>query len=376
MGSLKRIKLTLLKFLYNTNYQFCYYIFHPRPKRVTFATMRNTQLVDNLKQLYETFEKNGEYELKIFCFHYDRSSKSRLQFFWVSLTAVYYIATSHLFIIDDYFFPLYSLNKHKQNVVIQLWHAIGTLKKIGLSLPNASDSVIKPHTNYDWVVVNTQEDRQAYVDAFDIKKSQALPLGSPMLDTLAKTTTSLAPNHKKRLLYSPTYRTDDANQVRTAVDALISAAPTLNDNWEIYISIHPYVNMKKNIQDLPKNIHLFQDPALVKRLMQTVDAFITDYSSLLLNFSYFERPILLFTPDYQDYAKQQGFYVDYLQYLNAPNFQTAPAMIDFINNKLPKINLDYVRQLKQKNFPKQDGRNSDRVYQFLTSINRYGEQKL
>ena len=84
--------------------------------------------------------------------------------------------------------------------------------------------------------------------------------------------------------------------------------------------------------------------------MPTVDAFITDYSSLLLNFSYFERPILLFTPDYQDYAKQQGFYVGYLQYLNAPNFQTAPAMIDFINNKLPKINLNYVRQLKQKIF--------------------------
>ena len=82
LGNLKEIKLKTLKFIYNTSYQFCYYVCRPRPKRVTFATMRNAKLVDNLKQLYDTFEENGDYELKAFCFHYDRSWKSRLLFFW------------------------------------------------------------------------------------------------------------------------------------------------------------------------------------------------------------------------------------------------------------------------------------------------------
>ncbi|MDV7718988.1 ribitolphosphotransferase [Pediococcus ethanolidurans] len=376
MGDLKRLKLTFLKFIYNTSYQICYYVFRPHPKRVTFATMRNTQLVDNLKQLYDTFEKNGDYELKVFCFHYDRSPKSRLLFFWYSLISVYYIATSHLFIIDDYFFPLYSLKKHRKNIVIQTWHAIGTLKKIGLSLPNAQNSVIKPHTNYDWVVVNTAADRQAYADAFDINRNHVLPLGEPMLDVIAHTPIKLTPKHTKKILYSPTYRQNDSKKVLAAVTALIKAAPELKEDWEIYISIHPYVNMKENLHNLPKNIHLFQDPARVKAMMPTMDAFITDYSSLLLNFSYFERPILLFTPDYQEYVQKQGFYVNYFEYLNAPFFQKAPEMMAFINEKFSQIDLDYVRQLKHKNFPNQDGHNSDRVYQFLTSINRYGEHKI
>ncbi|WP_317762998.1 CDP-glycerol glycerophosphotransferase family protein [Pediococcus parvulus] len=376
LGNLKEIKLKTLKFIYNTSYQFCYYVCRPRPKRVTFATMRNAKLVDNLKQLYDTFEENGDYELKAFCFHYDRSWKSRLLFFWYSLMSVYYVATSHLFIIDDYFFPLYSLKKHRKNVVIQTWHAIGTLKKFGLSLPNAQKSVIKPHTNYDWVVVNTEADRQAYADAFDIENSHILPLGQPMLDTVSKSSINLPPNHKKKLLYSPTYRSNDSKKVLTAVNDMIKATASLKEDWEIYISIHPYVNMKSNLPKLPKNVHLFQDPALVKKIMPKVDVFITDYSSLLLNFSYFERPILLFTPDYQDYSQEQGFYVDYFNYLHAPSFKQTSSLMTFINEDLSHVDLDYVRQLKQKNFPNQDGHNSDRVYNFLTSINRYGEQRL
>lgn len=375
MGSLKRTKLNLLKFLYNTCYQFCYFVFRPRAKRITFATMRNTQLVDNLKQLYDTFEKNGGYELKVFCFHYDRSWKSRLLFFWYSLTSVYYMATSHLFIIDDYFFPLYTLTKHRKNVVIQLWHAIGTLKKFGLSLPNADESVIKPHTNYDWVMVNAEDDRQAYADAFDIQKKRVLALGDPMLDPFVQVPIDRELEHKRRLLYSPTYRANNVAPVKAAVQAFIKAAATLTADWEIYISIHPYVNMRLDNQDLPANIHLFQDPGRVKQILPQIDVFVTDYSSLLLNFSYFERPILLYTPDYQTYIEQQGFYVDYFNYLKAPDFENATHLMNFINHNLAHLDLDYVRQLKKKNFPNLDGHNSDRVYQFLTSINRYGEQE-
>lgn len=375
MGSLKVFKLKLLKHLYNISYQFCYLAFRPRPKRVTFATMRNTQLVDNLQQIHDTFEKNGNYELKVFCFHYDRSWFSRLKFFWYSLISVYYIATSHLFIIDDYFFPLYAITKHRKNVVIQLWHAIGTLKKFGLSLPTAQQSVIKPHTNYDWVMVNTQADRQAYSEAFDIKKSHVLALGEPMLDSFADCQINLPEGIQKRVLYSPTYRANNVQQVKAAISAFIRASGTLNSDWEIYISVHPYVNMKINMRELPKNIHLFQDPGLVKKLLPSVAVFITDYSSLLLNFSYFERPILLFTPDYEQYQQQQGFYVDYFNYLKAPHFQSAENLVSFINQDLEHLDLTYVRQLKQKNFPNRDGHNSDRIYRFLTSINRYGEKE-
>ncbi|MFB9770457.1 CDP-glycerol glycerophosphotransferase family protein [Lactiplantibacillus modestisalitolerans] len=368
MGRLKTIKLLILKVSFNLIYQCFYYLSGPRKQQITFATMRSTQLNDNLKALYAEYQLAGHSNLVTFCYHYDRSFKSKVGFLWASLRALRYMATSRLFIIDDYFFPLYAINKHDQNQVVQLWHAIGALKKFGLSLPNANRSILKPHTNYDWVFVNTENDRPFYVDAFDVTTDQVIASGEPMLDEMVKETTQSQTSERPILLYAPTYRpaVHGEEQVLALVQAFIEASPQLQQSWEIYISVHPYVNLPSF--KLPRHVHVFQDPDRIKALLPQSKLLITDYSSLSLNFSYFERPILLFTPDYQAYQRNCGFYVDYYSYLGAPHFSELASLMTFINHDLTNLNLDYVKRLKAKTFPRLDGRNTQRVYQFLTHL--------
>jgi len=364
VGRLKTIKLTLLHVSFNLFYQACYHLGRRQPRQITFASMRSAELTDNLQALYTEFDRTNTPNLKTLCFHYDHSFKSKIGFLLASLRALNAIAKSQLFIVDDYYFPLYALNKHSKNQVVQLWHAIGTLKKFGLSLPHADQSVMKPHTNYDWVFINADVDRPAYAEAFEIDPSHILATGEPMMDQLMR---QRPETHigAKRLLYSPTYRqgSDGEQRVIAYVKSFVQATQQLTDDWEIYISLHPYLQLPQ--LELPANVHIFQDATRVKTIMSTIDLFVTDYSSLSLNFSYFDRPILLWTPDYQDYLKTSGFYVDYYQYLGAPYFESVTTLMAFVNQQLPTLDLGYVHALKAKTFPHQDGRNSERVYKFL-----------
>ena len=364
MGRLKTLKLTLLRASFNLLYQLFYSLGGPKKRRVTFATMRSAQLTDNLKALHTEFVKDGRTDIHVFCYHYDRTFKSKLGFLVASINALRLIARSEMLIIDDYFFPLYAIHKHDDNQVIQLWHAIGSLKRFGLSLPTASESVLKPHTNYDWVFINSEVDKPAYVDAFDIRPDHVIASGEPMMDALMQQRPQTH-SGAKRLLYSPTYRpgVHGEAQVLKYVRQLVDASQQLSEPWDIYISLHPYLKLPD--WQVPTNVHIFQDATRVKQIMPTMDLFITDYSSLSLNFSYFERPILLYTPDYQEYIKTCGFYVDYYQYLGAPHFDQASALIKFIEHDLAQLDLNYVQALKQKTFPHQDGHNAQRVFQFL-----------
>ncbi|TBX42649.1 ribitolphosphotransferase [Lactiplantibacillus paraplantarum] len=369
MGRLKSLKLVLLHTSFNFLYQTFYKMFGPKKGRITLATMRSDQLNDNLKALHQGLLMTDINQIKIFCYHYDRTFSGKLGFLLASIKALYLIARSDVFVIDDYFFPLYAIHKHEDNQVVQLWHAIGSLKKFGLSLPDANQSVMRPHTNYDWVLINAKTDQRAYLDAMAIDEAHVLAIGSPMVDDLLNRQPQCN-SAVRRILYSPTYRpvAQGKQQVMNYVKNMIDACQQLTGQWEIYISLHPY--LKLTAMALPQNVHIFQDAEKVKTLMPTVDLFITDYSSLSLTFSYFERPILLYTPDYDTYMQTSGFYVDYYQYLKAPYFNQATQVVNYINNKLDHMDLSYVRHLKQKTFPHQDGRNTERVVQFVEKLTR------
>lgn len=371
MGYVKQLKLQLVKWSLNATYQLFWHWGKQRSDRVVFATMRSSELNDNLRAVYQQFvadQPHAKRDLKVLTYHYDRSLKGKVQLLAYSVRSLYYLATARLFIVDDYFFPLYAVNKHDFNQVAQLWHAIGTLKKFGLSLKqNSRNQLIVPHSNYDMVFINAPEDAFAYQDAFVVRRDQIHACGMPMMDELVHQTPALQPPPRKVLLYSPTYRAGGADVSLQYIKALVAASSALTDDWEIYISLHPYLKVPQNWQ-LPANVHLFLDPQKVKQIMPQVTVFITDYSSLSLHFSYFERPILLYAPDWEQYLTQHGFYVDYLKYMNAPVFKHAEQLIAFINDKLATLDCSYVQTLKRRNFPHLDGNNSKRVYQHLTQV--------
>jgi hypothetical protein len=50
-----------------------------------------------------------------------------------AVVAGFHLATARLFVVDDYFFPMYVIRPRPGTRFVQVWHACGALKKFGLS---------------------------------------------------------------------------------------------------------------------------------------------------------------------------------------------------------------------------------------------------
>lgn len=343
MEKIKEVKLVILKQTYNIFYRIVAFFTVPK-KRIVITSNRASFLRGNLLAIHEELIKNDELEVVVYLFHFERSFKGRIVYFLKSFRVLYYLATSSVFIIDDYLFPLYCINKKKENTVIQVWHAIGTLKKFGLSVPVNKEDVVVPHRNYDWVIVNTEEDIEAYAEAFGVEKEQVLALGVPKLDLIAKKPKNLK---AKTLLYAPTYRARSDKYISDQMNEFIGNCRNILPDWEIIISLHPYV---KNLYDINcgGKVKILTTSETIEDYYSFVDIFVTDYSATMLEYSFFEQPILLYTPDFKKYKKHPGFYVDFEEYTEAPIFKSSKSLIEYIKYDEKLYNIDYVKKIKKR----------------------------
>src|SRR5262249_38634426 len=50
-----------------------------------------------------------------------------------ALRSGYHLATARLFVVDDYYFPMYVIRPRPGTTYVQVWHACGAFKKFGYS---------------------------------------------------------------------------------------------------------------------------------------------------------------------------------------------------------------------------------------------------
>ncbi|MFB8535064.1 CDP-glycerol glycerophosphotransferase family protein [Enterococcus gallinarum] len=363
---MKKIKLLVMKYFFQILYflfsKFCF--FHS--DRVVLATNRNTQIFSGLKKLNQIFQEQSNYEVKIIAFKFERSLLGRIKYFYYSILSVHALATSKFFIVDDYFFPIYCINKQEKNIVVQIWHAIGHLKRFGLSIEKNRNQVIRPHSNYTFAVVNSRADIPFYAEAFGMDERNILPLGSPKIDSLSETTITTLKKSKPIILYAPTYRKTNEENLKL-LDTFIDRFKELTFKFDIYISLHPYVRFGDRLID--KNFKIFQDGNFVEDVLSSTDILITDYSSVLLEFLYFEKPLLIYAPDYDNYADEFGFYVDFKNYIDAPFFEDIKSLFQYVSNGEYSESTNSIIEMKEKVFDYYDGQNSQRLFEFLTNNN-------
>ena len=83
----------------------------------------------------------------------------------------------------------------------------------------------------------------------------------------------------------------------------------LKDNQILYVNFHPIL---KNSVQLGDYEHIKSFPAEVDKyeFLNSVDALITDYSSVFFDFSVTRKPIILYMYDYDQYMSDRGTYFD------------------------------------------------------------------
>ncbi len=116
------------------------------------------------------------------------------------------------------------------------------------------------------------------------------------------------PLDRKILLYAPTLRTNNKS-IPLNFKELKNA---LGEEWIIITKAH-YMNEIGNNPGVEKDLTHYP---YTDKVLLISDMLITDYSSIMFDFSLLNRNIILYQYDYEDYAQERGFMFDILEYHN------------------------------------------------------------
>lgn len=338
-----------------------------KENQIAFVSLESNQLESDLKLIYKELQKENKYQLKTVLINYNKKSLINNFLYMLNcIKQIYVINTSKIVLITD---NNYVISNFKRDgvTVIQVWHATGAIKKFG-------NVIIReyPIRNYDYVIANSEYWKEPYHQAFDVASDNVIVTGMPRVDHLVdenylrSTRTKLLNKYpilkdKKVVLYAPTFR-GNIYQGFNAIDfdgkALLEG---LGDDYVLIYKFHPLL-LKAALENDERIINMNHEDT--HDLFTISDVLISDFSSIIFDYSLLDKPMHFFVPDLDNYLENLGCFVDYRT--------TMPGAICTSENELVqaiKSNQDYhLIEFRDKFFKYQDGKNTDRIIKFINKI--------
>ncbi|MBQ7116959.1 MAG: CDP-glycerol glycerophosphotransferase family protein, partial [Clostridia bacterium] len=103
------------------------------------------------------------------------------------------------------------------------------------------------------------------------------------------------------------------------------------------------------------------DKMSVDELLCVSDICISDYSSLVFEYSLFEKPMIFFAYDLKEYFDSRGFYYDYEELTPGPICGTTDEIIAYIGNIEQSFDKGEVKKFRNKFMSACDGRSTERI---------------
>ena len=273
--------------------------------KVIFEYMKTQEKYKKYK-IYWAFHQPEKFDIdgaeKIKC--------NTLKYFIIALKAKYWITNSSVERGLKF--------KNKKTIYINTWH--GTpIKKMGIDAPITAFrfSTTKPDVMY----AQSQYDIYVFSRAFEYPKECFALVGLPRNDELfnvsSKEIESIRnklniPKDKKVILYAPTFR-----EYKRDGDGCIIAPPIDIEMWKSKLSsdyvvlfrAHYEVNKVLGIKN-DEFIYNMSDYSNLNDLMKISDILISDYSSIMFDYSILKRPIYSYAYDLEEYTQKRGMYFD------------------------------------------------------------------
>ena len=357
-------------------------LFRPLPlrNRVVFASSHAVRLGGNLKALHDEMERRSVDAGIVVLLRSSTAARSgKLDTLRFAIIAEYYLATSRVFIVDDYFFPIYVIQPKPHTTIIQTWHASGAFKKVGYSVLDktfgATDSLVRRvriHSNYTYCLVGSKNAIPFYSEAFGQPPERFVSLGIPRDDLFSDVTFSQRaadnirtryrlPANKKTILYAPTFRgtSKHAAAYYGGLD-LHALRDVCGGEYVLLLRLHPFVaaaiNVDESLEGFVTDVSSYPD---INELLLVSDVLVTDYSSVIYEFSLLDRPMAFFAPDFEEYQAERGFYFDYRTGVPGPVFTTTLGLAEYLS--AGEFDTDAAAEFRARSFDITDGHASERV---------------
>lgn len=348
-----------------------YLIVYPmkiKNKKITFISYKSDKVERDFKLISNELKKRDQYELVYILLKYKKTLLGDLKYLINCIVQVYHINTSQVVILDYNNYVVSNFKKSEVKV-LQVWHASGAIKKFGNDV-NRKYKI----KNYDYILATSDIWKKPYSSAFNVREDQVLPLGIPKNDNLfsnkiikkyQKLMYEKFPliKGKKVILYAPTFRGDHLKHTTYEKIDLKYIQDQLGEEYIIMYKLHPLL-VDVSLCDDPRVINVNRES--IAKLFSVTDYLITDYSSILFDFTIFNKPIISYVPDIESYREKVGLYIDYERHIPAPICKTEYEIVDAIKKK--NFKLDEIEKFKEKYFKYQDGKATQRVVDFIENI--------
>jgi len=215
--------------------------------------------------------------------------------------------------------------KRRKTLYINTWHGGSLQKKIERDALNLSNGYIKKAKRdsklADYYLSNSEEFTSILKKSFWYS-NDILAITSPRNDALIKmrSNSTTVSDIKKRLglspdtiiiLYCPTFRDKTAQNIESIdFDSLRKVLNGIKEaNYAFLFRLHPnvlttnYVSCFSNAIDVTK----YDD---IQELLAVSDILISDYSSVLYDYSFTDGIAIRYIPDLDSYRDERGFYHD------------------------------------------------------------------
>ncbi len=284
---------------------------------------------------------------------------------------MFYLATSKVAILDTYSIPVSCLRHKKCLKVVQMWHALGAVKKFGLQSLGTKEGrdesvsrAMRMHKNYDYIIAPSKATMKFYEEAFGYDESVFEILSLPRVDAIVnnRSTESFYRENpemadEKVVLYLPTFRENESY----AVGALMSEFDDGMDGYRLIVKTHPLFSKVKD-----KERYSFSGDFDTYDLMKSADIIVTDYSACAFEASLLMKPLYFFTPDYEKYERERGINIDLRSEMPSAVFDEADALCNAIKNEEYDIPMLY--SFKNKYIENSGGDNAEKLAGFIIGL--------
>jgi len=351
--------------------------------KVLFLEMRFEELSHSFQRLYEKLEESGEYTLSeaYVRFNFARGK----EYTELVKHALQEIASSRFVFVDDASIILSSIPLREETTVINLWHACGAFKKFGRSTATkifgSSAKELDKYPNYanlDLVTVSSPEVVWAYEEAMNLPEGIVKALGisrtdcfydQAFVDSRKEKLYDVMPQArgKKVILYAPTFR----GRVSTATSPdeidFIRMKENFGEDHVLVCKLHPFVKEHPVIPDEASDFAMDVEGTglTIEDLLCSADICISDYSSLVFEYSLFEKPMIFYAYDYDDYCDWRGFYYDYSEFTPGPIVKTQEELMEAIRDCDDHFNPALVKAFKKKFMESCDGHATERIMAYM-----------
>ena len=151
---------------------------------------------------------------------------------------------------------------------------------------------------------------------------------------------------KKVIIFAPTFRGNGQKSAHYNFEwfDLKKFSETFNKDYVCIFKLHPFIKNKPDydIENDPFYIDLTSERE-INDLLFVTDILITDYSSVIFEYSFFKKPVIFFTPDLEEYKNSRDFYYPLEKY----TYGEVAKNFDELNFLKTKVH-DWNRQGKLK----------------------------